>query len=192
MKGWLLVISMLPLVFAAGYGCSSKYLLQDEQGNVFGAPERRYAVLNFFFDGVPKPGGGKDAAAGAKGKGKEESAVMHMSAGEHGPYAAKMCNECHERASNALVLPVEELCMYCHVLKTKKKIHGPLVSGGCRVCHQPHGSAYQFLLTAESKEFCLYCHNKKDILKREVHRTTDEECISCHDAHSSDNEFLLK
>jgi len=95
--------------------------------------------------------------------------------------------------TNKLLLPIEELCFKCHVLDIAKKyVHGPLASGGCRVCHYPHGSAYSFLLVAESKEFCLYCHDKASILKRDVHQGMTEQCTTCHEAHSSDIEFLIK
>ena len=149
-----------------------------------------YQVLSFFFDGVPPPGGPKQEVDKA---GKKVAAQVQSTYREHGPYAARMCNGCHDRGSNKLLLPIEELCFQCHTLNIKKKyIHGPLASGGCKICHAPHGSNYPFLLISEPKEFCLHCHSRKDILMRDVHRETDEQCTVCHDAHSSDNAYLLK
>jgi len=150
----------------------------------------RYQVLSFFFDGVPPPEelkqeGGKE--------GKKVTAQPQSTYREHGPYAARLCTSCHERGSNKLLVPIEELCLQCHTLNIKKKyIHGPLASGGCKICHSPHGSIYPFLLISEPKDFCLHCHSKKDILMRDVHRETDEQCTVCHDAHSADNAYLLK
>jgi predicted CXXCH cytochrome family protein len=90
-------------------------------------------------------------------------------------------------------MPVEELCTYCHTIQLNKKmLHGPLAAGGCRVCHSPHGSPYKYFLVSEPREFCLHCHHKKDIEKNEVHTDVEAECTACHDAHASDNAFLLK
>ena len=154
----------------------------------------RYRVLSIFFDGVPDP---------------EKTAVTAINAGaaatayrdetkkqqytEHGPYAAKLCEGCHQRGTNKLLMPVESLCIYCHAFTMdKKRMHGPIASGGCKVCHDPHSSSNRFLLVSDSKEFCLYCHDKNEIATRQAHQGMTAECITCHDAHGSDNEFLLK
>ena len=90
-------------------------------------------------------------------------------------------------------MPIEKLCQYCHVILTNKRLlHGPVAAGGCRVCHDPHGSSFPFLLVSESKKFCLYCHNGADIAKNEAHKGVDADCTECHDAHASNNDYLLK
>jgi predicted CXXCH cytochrome family protein len=156
------------------------------------AANTRYKVLSFFFDGVPPPGevaGEAGKAGGKKGVATPEKPRFL----EHGPYAARQCDGCHVRASNRLVLPIEELCFKCHSLDVRKTyIHGPLASGGCNVCHDPHGSMYPFLLVAEAREFCLTCHDAKSIEKRDVHKGDRSQCTRCHDAHSSDRKYLLK
>lgn len=149
----------------------------------------RYPVVRFFFDGVPVPGETKD-----EGK-VEEKPEIHKAkiAVEHGPYAAKQCDGCHVAGSNMLVVPKDELCLRCHVLDIKKKnIHGPLASGGCKVCHRPHLSLYSYLLVSEPKEFCLYCHKAEDVLRNPVHKTMEAQCTACHYAHGSDKAYLLK
>jgi predicted CXXCH cytochrome family protein len=162
---------LLPALF---YGCAVK---------------SRYEILSFFFDGVPSP----EEAAGKGEKVKKEEEQKKTGYREHGPYAAKACEGCHIRGSNNLVVPINELCFQCHTLDLKKKyLHGPLAGGGCKVCHEPHGSRYAFLLVAESREFCLYCHSKKDILRNPVHEGVQEQCTACHDAHGADNRYLLK
>ncbi|MDA8099743.1 MAG: hypothetical protein M0042_08960 [Nitrospiraceae bacterium] len=158
------------------------------------SPETRYRTLSFFFDGVPPPGGsGQELRSGrATGEPKEPPKVRPTT---HGPYAARLCEACHQRGSgNKLILPVEELCLKCHVVSiAKKNVHGPLASGGCRVCHEPHGSGKAYLLVADPTTFCFYCHDEQEVGTRDVHKASGgAECTECHDAHSSDNPFLLK
>jgi predicted CXXCH cytochrome family protein len=177
----------------AAYGCSDRYVLQDKDDNFMGPAETRYKVLSFFFDGVPPPGAAKDAENNKPGKGQKSDVVSSFK--PHGPYAAKLCNACHESGSNKLIQPIEELCLYCHsqvLSQAKKRLHGPLATGGCTICHSAHGSQYPYFLLDESKKFCYHCHNEKDVLRREVHNKTGEQCTSCHSAHSSNKEFLLK
>jgi predicted CXXCH cytochrome family protein len=155
------------------------------------AAETRYKVLSFFFDGVPKPEAEKEGGVATK---KEEvSAAAPSTSVIHGPYAARLCDGCHEKGSNALLLPVQELCYKCHVFKMDKRyIHGPLASGGCIVCHDPHSSGNKFLLVSESEHFCIRCHDEKAIMANQAHKGTDMKCISCHNAHMSDKKYLLK
>ena len=154
-----------------------------------------YRVLSVFFDGVPAPGSPKDSLIDDRGRRKSApDTARRIRYGEHGPYAAKLCDGCHLRGGSfKLIMPIEELCFHCHTITVdRKKVHGPLASGGCRVCHEPHGSSFRLLLTSESREFCVRCHATEDVLKREVHRDNPMECTDCHDAHASDNEHLLK
>ncbi|MEW6601150.1 MAG: cytochrome c3 family protein [Nitrospirota bacterium] len=152
----------------------------------------RYRVLSFFFDGVPKPEAEK-AAEGQKAADKGIAVRKAKTSYGHGPYEAKMCEACHLRGTNALVAPIQELCFRCHEFRMDKKfVHGPLISGDCRVCHDPHGSRYQFLLVSEAKTFCFYCHDEKDIAKNQAHKGSDMNCTSCHNAHMSDKKYLLK
>jgi predicted CXXCH cytochrome family protein len=165
---------------------------------LFGCEARaRYRVLSIFFDGVPNPDAPTATAAGNQDAGgrvaadKRETGKNQYT--EHGPYAARLCEGCHQRGTNKLLLPIESLCLHCHsIAMDKKRVHGPIASGGCKVCHDPHSSSNRFLLVSDSKEFCLYCHDKNEISTREVHQGMSEECITCHDAHGSDNDFLLK
>ena len=46
----------------------------------------------------------------------------------------------------------------------------------------------EYLLVAKWQEF-LYCHNKADIQKTEVHQNMDTGCTTCHNAHASDNDY---
>jgi predicted CXXCH cytochrome family protein len=152
----------------------------------------RHKVLTYFFDGVPplEPAGGPPASAGDS----TPIPVRPASFQEHGPYAAKLCTACHnEEVGNALVAPPEQLCERCHTLKLDKTyIHGPLASGGCLVCHDPHSSPYRPLLVSQSDSFCFQCHDRNDIANSPGHANLEEPCTTCHDAHMSNRKYLLK
>jgi len=179
MKVWT-VVPAAAVVAALSIGCNAN---------------SRYAVLSFFFDGVPPPA--VEPAPGEKGSAKQGSAAQprRFGLGEHGPYGAKLCYACHQSvATNALVLPREELCFRCHDIKTGKKyVHGPLASGGCTACHDPHSSRYRYLLVSESDDFCFRCHDQEAVGRSPAHAAREEKtCTTCHDAHMSDKRYLLR
>jgi predicted CXXCH cytochrome family protein len=183
MKTRLTILCIAALLLTGALGCQ--------------APAR-YRVLCLLFDGVPPPpgmepcDGAPGAGAGGTVSAKAENEVAHRYT-EHGPYAAKLCEGCHLRQTNKLILPVEDLCLNCHTLNTStRNLHGPTAAGGCIVCHSPHGSGNEFLLVSKAKEFCLYCHKQEDILKKEVHKAGENGCTTCHDPHGSDDDFLLR
>jgi len=179
-------ILVLTEVFAWIAVCSFLFFLP------FGcAPRSSYKVLSLFFDGVPDPD--KKVQLQGSGNDNANARVSRSTYREHGPYAAKLCVGCHQRGTNALILPIEKLCFNCHVIPTDKKhIHGPVASGGCKICHDPHGSSFPFLLASEPVKFCFYCHNEKDVARNEAHAGITGGCTQCHDAHKSDNKYLLK
>jgi predicted CXXCH cytochrome family protein len=94
---------------------------------------------------------------------------------------------------NALVAPGDELCFRCHDLRLDKPyVHGPLASGGCLVCHDPHRSRYRALLVSASDGFCFHCHEASSLQPIRGHESGGERCTACHDAHMSDRPHLLK
>jgi predicted CXXCH cytochrome family protein len=158
------------------------------------SPASRHKVLNIFFDGVPPPkvaGAAEGKPAAGAGGAMGSRAVGYR---EHGPYAARLCNACHESAAtNALLAPTEELCFRCHEFRLiRKNVHGPLASGGCLVCHDPHSSRYENLLVSESDNFCVHCHEQTAIEKTSAHEGVGGKCTACHDSHMSDKAYLLK
>jgi len=154
----------------------------------------RHKTLTVFFDGVPplKTADTGDAQPTAATTGSVPSRPVQGSV--HGPYAAKLCDACHVKgATNALVAPNDELCAQCHTIKLDKNfMHGPLTSGGCLLCHDPHSSRYPYLLVSDSGTFCLGCHDKETVAKIEGHGDPNANCTGCHDAHGSDKKYLLK
>ena len=151
----------------------------------------RHKVLTYFFDGVPPlETPGAQPAPGAA----TPITSRPISFQEHGPYAAKLCSACHnETKGNTLVAPPDQLCERCHALKLDKAyVHGPVASGECLVCHDPHSSPYRPLLVSQSDSFCFECHDRKDIANSPGHANLEESCTTCHDAHMSNQKYLLK
>lgn len=153
-----------------------------------------YKTLKFFFDGVPEPQKKKQAVRAGATAPENAGTAVRAAYYEHAPYAARECDSCHDRnRTNALVTSKEQLCFNCHDLQLNQKyVHGPIASGGCLVCHDPHSSRYAFLLVSEPSTFCFHCHDPNAIPKDEPHTRTDVQCTLCHDAHMSDKKYLLK
>jgi predicted CXXCH cytochrome family protein len=152
----------------------------------------RHKVLTYFFDGVPP----LESAAPptAPGQPSLSAASTALSVQEHGPYAAKLCAACHsESLGNTLVAPADQLCQRCHELKMDARyVHGPLASGGCLVCHDPHSSRTRPLLVSEPEGFCFHCHDRETVLAIPGHGNLQQSCTECHDAHMSNSRYLLK
>jgi predicted CXXCH cytochrome family protein len=147
-------------------------------------------TLRIFFDGVPESKSKTQAGTPASSQAHAARAAYY----EHAPYAAKECGACHDRnKTNNLIVPKDQLCFNCHDFPTDKKyVHGPLASGGCLLCHNPHSSPNPFLLVSASTTFCFSCHDRDAIPKDEPHMRTDVQCTVCHEAHMSDKKYLLK
>jgi predicted CXXCH cytochrome family protein len=105
-----------------------------------------------------------------------------------------MCGACHEaQATNALVAPRDQICFRCHEIALDRKyVHGPIASGGCLVCHDPHGSGNRALLVSASDRFCFHCHDRDLVHRIDGHEGLEEGCTDCHDAHASDERSLLR
>jgi predicted CXXCH cytochrome family protein len=119
----------------------------------------------------------------------------------HGMLARKDCFVCHEEGARSFRGSIREadLCAKCHVPRPPAKfVHGPVAVGGCTVCHDPHGQTNPALLVASGESLCFTCHLESDVLKHLM--TTpggavyqrEKGCVSCHDPHQADREFLLR
>jgi predicted CXXCH cytochrome family protein len=153
-----------------------------------------YKTLKFFFDGVPEPKQKTQAATPGAVHAQAEQGGPRFALYQHAPYAAKECDSCHDRnRTNSLIVPKDQLCYNCHDFPLDKKyVHGPLVSGGCLLCHNPHSSPNPFLLVSAPNVFCFNCHDRDAIPRDEPHTRTDVQCTFCHDAHMSVKKYLLK
>jgi predicted CXXCH cytochrome family protein len=136
--------------------------------------------------------------------------------------APELCSGCHEPVDQGEVLhdAMEEGCLMCHAVhgsatdqmlrfesqKTlclechdaepleRKSRHGPVASGECSRCHEPHAAKLEGLLRAEGKELCIECHIELGQTMRSaavVHDAADEDCLNCHEAHSAPYEPIL-
>lgn len=113
------------------------------------------------------------------------------------------CSDCHNpmnRISEKGLLreaTVRDTCFSCHPqqrVQFRKRSHMPLFEGkiDCDDCHQPHGSATDPLLRADSSfELCTSCHSDKRGPFIWEHAPVTEGCVSCHLPHGSNRDSLL-
>ena len=71
-----------------------------------------------------------------------------------------------------LRLPLVELCTKCHTEYAPDEpenaglwLHGPVGTGWCVTCHEPHSSLHPYLLRAEpTARLCSGCHLREDLV----------------------------
>ncbi|MDH4163253.1 MAG: OmpA family protein, partial [Nitrospirota bacterium] len=111
-------------------------------------------------------------------------------------------------AKNGLTVP--ETCEKCHSdVMSMPFRHGPVDSGYCNLCHDPHGSDHSAWTRLRSWELCTTCHREKasdvHVIAGFVHGVSHPtrnvrdplrpgrklSCISCHSPHSAETKYLL-
>ena len=118
----------------------------------------------------------------------------------HEPF--KNCIPCHgnqpEKNSLSepqLIEPVPKLCYSCHKDLTAKGEwpHGPVATGECLLCHEPHKADNKSLLKKPIPELCYQCH-EIDTLSLVANHTDESyaRCNDCHEDHTSLSRKLLK
>ncbi|HUU46160.1 MAG TPA: cytochrome c3 family protein [Acidobacteriota bacterium] len=134
----------------------------------------------------------------------------------HGPVAGHGCVVCHDSHGSvyekALHSPAAVLCPSCHDMHAQQTMavhHEPFERGRCTDCHDPHATNHKWVLIKQSHELCLHCHQGTRALKEHIHPydvkprrkppqqvvLTENgllECSSCHMAHASNTEHLLR
>jgi predicted CXXCH cytochrome family protein len=129
----------------------------------------------------------------------------------HSTTVNQQCLACHQQSVKPWRIgfpkvSVRDYCLNCHAGKrswlSKRFIHGPIVFGGCTLCHNPHSENHRYQVFEEgSLALCIVCHGDKENLVAEkkeervqyVHGVIfGSGCIVCHDPHATDQQFMLK
>ena len=146
---------------------------------------------------------------------KEVHAAVHMGCAScHGEVDASTTpHKYKSKLAKGLTADGNALCANCHEKKLfeGKVLHGPVVSGPCLACHNPHSSDNQGLLTKAPATLCLDCHpaiskgphvvagfsqkshplgNEKKEAKDPLREGKKFYCASCHEPHRSDRPKL--
>jgi predicted CXXCH cytochrome family protein len=148
----------------------------------------------------------------------------------HAPSINFACLQCHTGETNFFNAqekgkskflapdPIDIQCKNCHdkverVWYKKESQHGPVMSGRCTKCHNPHSSNHEFFLRKPIWNLCTTCHDEKAKGKhvlssfvfsrnKGAHPTKGRSdparagrelvCSSCHDPHGSNGIYLLR
>ncbi|MDE2362192.1 MAG: DmsE family decaheme c-type cytochrome [Hyphomicrobiales bacterium] len=114
------------------------------------------------------------------------------------------CTNCHTIMKNVspkfnLKTAFEpDTCFQCHKDRQAqmwRNSHMPMREGKivCSDCHNPHGSATEGMLRADSiNDTCYRCHAEKRGPFLFEHLPVRENCLNCHDPHGTVNEYMLK
>ena len=164
--------------------------------------EKRYKVLNLFFDGVPNPRAQEEkeettVTPQAKAAGPAQRQPLKAIKSSHPDFVNRECDKCHNKsAANFLK---DKICFTCHDPDDFKGefVHGPVAVGDCLACHYPHESENESLLRQKDARLCLECHLGEDIAGNPLHKFKDtdvekELCTRCHFPHVSGSRFFLK
>lgn len=94
--------------------------------------------------------------------------------------------------------PVTQKCLECHRNHQKglnQRSSHPLRDGkmDCASCHNPHGSAGEKLVAADSvNDLCYSCHQEKRGPFLWEHSPVREDCLTCHAPHGSNQPTMLQ
>ncbi len=160
------------------------------------------------------PAGIEVARVGYGGRSSPECYSCHQakvtaSEWKHSPAASLLCRSCHrdDLAQAKVGIPsgkVETVCFTCHINNSKwvamAHIHGPVGTGDCTICHDPHGSNHKFQLWTDGRaKLCVICHeDKKKYASRAVKQKlkvhgilSARGCVVCHSPHATEYRFQL-
>lgn len=161
----------------------------------------RHKVLTFFFDGVP-PLQGQASEARSPGPKGSKAPDAAPAGGWHVHPPLKDCTNCHGDQPRTgfsrkvqLVAEVPKLCYKCHgeFSTLDAWVHGPVATGDCLLCHEPHKTRDKFLLRKPVPELCYQCHDVQAIRATKNHNEESyASCTDCHDGHAGATRSLLR
>ncbi len=135
--------------------------------------------------------------------------ILEKTTWQHSPAANTLCLACHQESTKPMQITipkgkVEAVCFKCHVNQKNwlnmGHVHGPVGTGDCTVCHNPHGDNNHSQLWADGKvDICVACHTDKKELTAQEGETTQyahgilsgSGCVACHSPHATENRFQL-
>jgi predicted CXXCH cytochrome family protein len=161
----------------------------------------RHNMLTFFFDGVP-PVGSETAGVGLADPNTVPGPRVSPTGGWYVHKPLNNCTDCHgdrRRQTTSrqvqLVAEIPKLCYGCHEEQASLEgwVHGPVATGDCLLCHEPHKSRNEFLLAKPVPALCYDCHEPQTVHQIEGHADESHTyCIGCHDGHAGATRHLLK
>ena len=164
------------------------------------SPKTGNKILSFFFDGVPVSNEiqittSVDSLSMADSlKTNELPLIAETPFQYHEPYLDKICDVCHNKSSlGELTMAQPELCYQCHdnFSENFKFVHGPVASGYCTACHNPHMSKSEYMLTQTGQALCLHCHDAGWVFQNKVHEGIDDyACTECHNPHGGETWYF--
>ncbi len=165
------------------------------------APDTRYRMLRFFFDGVPEPGAQKSVSdAPTLSPAPTAPEPTHNAPAvpvfTHTPFRQNRCDGCHDPKTHQLIRSLKDgLCLNCHapLIRDVRFAHGPAAVAACTFCHHHHTSSFKYQLRDEPNNVCTKCHDMNDLMIGSHHATIGSQtCTNCHNPHGGDNRFFLK
>lgn len=168
------------------------------------APKYSYRVKSFLFDGVPNPYEVKvsvitDSILKEDSISSKNSIAKKIARNEfnlHEPYRERKCATCHDRNNMGKPkMSIIALCAQCHddFSQEYEVLHGPVATGNCTICHNPHQSKLNSLLQQDGQELCFKCHDANFTESSTIHKDIkDTNCTECHNPHGGNNNFNLQ
>ncbi|UCD52547.1 MAG: hypothetical protein JSW27_07900 [Phycisphaerales bacterium] len=163
--------------------------------------DKRHQTMAFFFDGVP-PLPGKVSEFGPLDSNEPGGGGRLATGGWYVHEPLKDCTQCHTSRRRArfsrevqLVAEAPQLCFQCHAEYATLAgwIHGPVTTGECLFCHEPHKTRTPFLLTSAVPDLCHQCHDPEALGLIPNHAETSyAQCLDCHAGHTGVTRYLLQ
>ena len=161
----------------------------------------RHKALTLFFDGVPPlRSEGSEAESSVQKNDKAPASAPVGNWHIHEPI--KDCTACHgnqpRRGTSPkvhLVAEVPQLCYQCHKERSTSDgwVHGPVATGDCLLCHEPHKTKAESLLRKSVPELCYQCHEPEAVRAIKGHAEPPYgRCVDCHEGHAGETKSLLK